>query len=58
MERYGIDRHRAFAFLARTSQTRNIKVRLLARHVIDGIFQSTPSEDSGVAPVALAGDPT
>jgi GAF domain-containing protein len=47
MERYGIDRHRAFAFLARNSQTRNIKVRLLAQHVIDGTFQSTPSEDRG-----------
>jgi len=26
IERYGIDRHQAFGFLARTSQTRNIKV--------------------------------
>ena len=45
MERYGIDQPRAFAFLVRNSQTRNIKVRVLAHHVIAGTFQSTPSED-------------
>jgi hypothetical protein len=45
MERYGIDRHRAFAFLTRNSQTRNIKVRLLAQQVIEGTFHSTPRED-------------
>jgi len=44
MERYGIDRNQAFAFLTRNSQTRNIKVRALAQHVIDGTFESTPSE--------------
>ncbi len=46
MERYRIDRHQAFAFLARNSQSRNIKVRVLARHVIDDTFHSTPTEDS------------
>jgi ANTAR domain/GAF domain len=46
MERYSIDRHKAFGFLARISQTRNIKVRLLAQRVIDGTFQGTSSEDS------------
>jgi GAF domain-containing protein len=45
MERYGIDRHRAFAFLTRNSQNRNIKVRALAKQVIDGTFESTPQED-------------
>ena len=45
MERYGIDRHQAFAFLSRNSQNRNIKVRTLAQAVIDGTFQSTPRED-------------
>jgi hypothetical protein len=45
MERYGIDRHQAFAFLARNSQNRNIKVRVLAQRVIDGTFDSTPRED-------------
>jgi ANTAR domain/GAF domain len=45
MVRYDIDRHRAFAFLTRTSQTRNIKIRILAQQVIDGTFESTPRED-------------
>jgi len=45
MERYGIDRHQAFAFLTRSSQTRNTKVRVLALDVIDGNFASTPVED-------------
>ena len=47
MERYSIDSHRAFAFLARNSQTRNIKVRVLAQRIIDGTFVSTSSEDCG-----------
>jgi AmiR/NasT family two-component response regulator len=46
MERYGIDRYRAFAFLTRNSSAREIKVRNLAKQVIDGTFQSTPLEDS------------
>lgn len=46
MERYGIDRHRAFAFLTRSSQNRNIKVRTLAQRVIDGTFESTPTENT------------
>ena len=41
-----MDRHQAFAFLARNSQHRNIKVRVLAQQVIDETFQSTPTEDS------------
>lgn len=45
MERYGIDRHQAFAFLARCSQNRNVKVRLLAQQVVDGTFTSTPGEE-------------
>jgi hypothetical protein len=45
MERYHIDRHRAFAFLSRNSQNRNVKVRELARQVLEGTFQSTPAED-------------
>jgi hypothetical protein len=45
MERYGIDRRQAFAFLTRNSQNRNIKVRVLAQNVIDGTFTSTPGED-------------
>ena len=46
MERYGIDRNRAFAFLVRNSNDRNIKLRVLAKKVIDGTFESTPHEDS------------
>jgi len=45
MERYGIDQQRAFAFLTRNSQNRNLKVRVLARQVIEGTFRSTPAED-------------
>jgi ANTAR domain/GAF domain len=45
MERYSIDRQRAFAFLTRNSQHRNIKVRILANQIIDGTFQDTPSEE-------------
>jgi GAF domain-containing protein len=48
MERYGIDRNAAFAFLSRNSQNRNTKVRHLAQQVIDGTFESTPHEDSHI----------
>jgi GAF domain-containing protein len=44
MERYGIDRHQAFAFLARNSQVRNAKVRILAQQVIDGTFEVEPEQ--------------
>lgn len=46
MERYGINNRQAFAFLTRNSSTRNIKIRVLAQSVIDGTFQSTPTEDT------------
>jgi GAF domain-containing protein len=46
MERYGIDRNQAFAFLVRHSNHRNVKLRLLAQQVIDGTFRSTPQEDN------------
>lgn len=45
MERYGIDRDRAFAFLVRNSTQRNLKVRALALGVIDGTFTGNPRED-------------
>ena len=45
MERYGVDRDRAFAFLVRNSNDRNVKIRELARQVITGAFQSTSHED-------------
>jgi hypothetical protein len=47
MERYSLDRQQAFAMLARTSQNRNIKVRVLARRVVDAAFQSIPPKESG-----------
>lgn len=43
MERYGINRHQAFAFLARDSQDRNVKVRVLAQQVIDGTLEPVPA---------------
>jgi AmiR/NasT family two-component response regulator len=46
MERYGIDRQRAFAFLVRTSNNRNVKLRAVALEVIAGTFGSTPEEDT------------
>jgi GAF domain-containing protein len=46
MERYSIDRQRAFAFLTRNSQNRNIKVRVLANQIIYGTFQATPCDES------------
>lgn len=36
MERYGLDRDRAFAFLVRNSNQRNVKLRALAHELIDG----------------------
>jgi GAF domain-containing protein len=45
MERYGIDRNLAFAFLVRSSNDRSVKLRLLAADVIAGSFQSTSRED-------------
>jgi hypothetical protein len=47
MERYGIDRNLAFAFLIRTSNDRSVKLRLLAQDVIAGDFKSTSPEDRG-----------
>ncbi|AWB92118.1 GAF and ANTAR domain-containing protein [Aeromicrobium chenweiae] len=45
MERYGIDWDRAFAFLVRNSQNRNVKLRLLAQQVLDGTFRTESRED-------------
>jgi GAF domain-containing protein len=46
MERYTIDRNRAFSLLVRNSNNRNVKLRVLAQDVIGGTFESTPHEDS------------
>jgi GAF domain-containing protein len=40
MERYGIDRTQAFAFLVRNSNQRNVKLRHLAQLVVDGTFSN------------------
>jgi hypothetical protein len=36
MERYGMDEDRAFAFLVRTSNHGNIKLRAIAQELVDG----------------------
>jgi GAF domain-containing protein len=46
MERFGISSHQAFAFLTRNASARQIKVRVVAQHVIDGTFESTPAADT------------
>jgi GAF domain-containing protein len=46
MERYAIDRNRAFAFLVRQSNHRNVKLRKLALQVIDGTFDHTEPDVS------------
>ena len=44
MERHSIDRDRAFAYLVRISNDRNLKIRLLAQQILDGTFTSNPHE--------------
>jgi ANTAR domain-containing protein len=44
VERDRVDPHRAFAFLVRLSDNRNVKLRALAHQVIDGTCESTPAE--------------
>jgi AmiR/NasT family two-component response regulator len=46
MERYGIDRNQAFAFLVRNSNQRNVKLRALAQQLIEGHLQEHPDEKS------------
>lgn len=47
MERYQLDRERAFSFLVRHSNNRNVKLRVLARQLIDGTFETGPGEVGG-----------
>jgi hypothetical protein len=47
MERYQVDRGRAFAFLVRNSNDRNLKLRILAQQVIDGTFEGVSIGDDG-----------
>lgn len=44
MERYGLDQSRAFGYLVRLSQTRNVKLRLIARELISGTFSESVTE--------------
>lgn len=44
MERFGIARDPAFAFLVRHSNTRNVKLRELARQVADGTFRDVGAD--------------
>ena len=53
MERYAIDRNRAFAFLVRQSNHRNLKFRMLALQVIDGTFQYTAQRGQQVPGIAV-----
>jgi AmiR/NasT family two-component response regulator len=39
MERYQLDDERAFAFLARLSQQRNVKLRVVAEEIIADVTQ-------------------
>jgi ANTAR domain/GAF domain len=57
MERHGLDRDRAFAFLVRTSNHRNTKVRVLAQEIIDGTFQAAKAEERDIAAVARGQGP-
>ena len=41
MERYGLARNQAFAYLVRHSNDRNVKLRMLAQQVIEGTVEST-----------------
>ncbi|MTB87222.1 ANTAR domain-containing protein [Aeromicrobium sp. zg-629] len=45
MERYGLDWDRAFGFLVRNSQHRNVKLRVLAQQVLDGSFRVESQDD-------------
>jgi hypothetical protein len=47
MERYSVDHERAFEFLVRTSSHRNVKLRLIARQIVDGSFVLDAGEHGG-----------
>jgi hypothetical protein len=46
MERYGVDRDRAFEFLVRTSMHRNVKVREIAQQIAAGTFETELPDDA------------
>jgi AmiR/NasT family two-component response regulator len=45
VQRYGLDRDKAFGFLVRISNDRNIKLRDIAQHVMDGTFDPAAGYD-------------
>ncbi|MFL6134161.1 MAG: GAF and ANTAR domain-containing protein [Nocardioidaceae bacterium] len=45
MERYQLDDERAFAFLARLSQQRNVKLRVVAEEIISDVAQGMAREE-------------
>jgi hypothetical protein len=47
MERYGLNEERAFAFLARVSQTRNVKLRQVANELVADAHSSRDEAGSG-----------
>jgi GAF domain-containing protein len=49
MERYSVDRTRAFQFLTRVSSHRNIKIRAIAEEIIDGSFEPCRGDESSGA---------
>jgi hypothetical protein len=46
MERYELDEDRAFQFLVRTSQTGNVKLRVIADEIIDAANTRRQSQDN------------
>lgn len=49
MERFDLPEDRAFAFLTRLSNDRNVKLRLIAQEVIDDTEQRRSGRPSGSA---------
>lgn len=48
MQRYGLDQDRAFQYLARVSQSSNIKLREVAEEVINHAGQEHPAPSSSL----------
>ncbi|MEJ7742168.1 MAG: ANTAR domain-containing protein [Nocardioidaceae bacterium] len=51
MQRYRLDEDQAFAFLVRMSQTRNVKLRLVAEELV----QECNSQTTGLSKPAILG---
>jgi GAF domain-containing protein len=51
MERYGLTDDRAFAFLARLSQNRNVKLRLVAQEIVAATEELGDDDSRGLNPV-------